>query len=290
MVNRTLIHFKGELIEWQWSSDHEFLKEPFWTSCFLIDGLLVDCAAPASAEDFRNFIKKYEIDKCIITHAHEDHCGCGYILRNEFNIPIYASEKAIPLLKSPKDYPDYRRVTWGWPYKPFEAIPIGDKIITESGNYIFEMLPMPGHAEELIALIEREHEWAFTTDAIMPTYKMLFSKNTDISEDISKIYNSIRNLYNYTKDMKNLKIITTGRGIFDGRKLLKEKIQEIELLHKNAHYFYLEAKERFNKEKSRIRYVVRKMFKKESFIGTFTRGDLSISNLILSLLEWPLEE
>ena len=292
MVHRLLFHFDNKVLEWQWSAENELLSAPFWTSCFLIDGLLIDSGAPEGVNDFRNFIIKLlsesKIDKCIITHSHEDHCGGAYILQPEFNIPVYASKKAIPLLKSKKNYPDYRQIAWGPIYTPVEAIPIEKSISTTSGKYNFDIFPMAGHAEELITLIEREQQWVFTTDAVMPNYIMIFGPNTDIPEDISVIYQSIKNLYEETEGLTKLQIISSGKGIFKGRDFLKERLEEIETLHRKAHKFQKEGLNRGLNNKILQKFVLKKLFQKESYVGRITRGDLSVMNLVISLLDWPI--
>ena len=292
MVHRLLFHFDNKVLEWQWSAESEILQAPFWTSCFLIDGLLIDSGAPGGVNDFRNFIIKSlsesKIERCIITHSHEDHCGGAYILKSEFNIPVYASEKAIPLIINKKPYPDYRQIAWGPKFTPVKALPIEKSVSTASGKYNFDIFHMPGHAEELITLIEREEQWAFTTDAVMPNYKMLFGLNTDIPEVISLIYQSIKNLYEETEGLTKLQIISSGRGIFKGRDFLREKLEEIETLHKKAHKFQKEGLNRGLNNKRLYRYVLKKIFQKESYVGRITRGDVSIMNLIISLLDWPL--
>ena len=229
------------------------------------------------------------VKKCVITHSHEDHCGGAAMLQSEFKIPIYSSKKAIPLLKKQKNYPDYRRITWGFPYRPFEAKPIDHSISTSLNKYNFEIIEIPGHAMEEIALLERRKEWAIIADGIMPKYTMIFGKSTDIPEDIHQIYNSLKKLENITKTMDNLIIFTAGRGVFKNRMIIKEKIQEIEKLHKMVFKYQKEAEDKSYNDKRILRYITRKMFNKESFIGQLTRGGLSNQNLIISLLEWPLE-
>ena len=149
---------------------------------------------------------------------------------------------------------------------------------------------MPGHAPELISLIEKNMEWAFITDAVMPKYQMLFGKDTDIPEDISLIHHSIKKLYEFTEKMENLLIFTSGNGIFKGRSFLKEKMEEINNLHQKAYNFQSEALQLGLKDKRLLRYILKKMFNRENFVGTFTRGGLSNKNLILSLLEWPIDK
>ena len=292
MVVQIVYHCNNEILEWKWSSDNKLMPQPFWTSVFLIDGLLIDAGAPGGVDDLRKFVKSLDsenmIEKCVITHNHEDHCGGGHMLQEEFSIPIFASKLAVPLLMKEKTYPDYRQMTWGVNYQPFQAKPLSNSISSESGKYVFDILEMPGHAPELITLIEREQQWGFITDAVMPKYQMIFGKDTDIPEDISLIFQSIKELYDFTIGMDDLLLFTSGKGVYKGRSFLKDRMDEIKSLHLKAHRFQNEGKLKGLRDKQLLRYVLKKMFKRENFVGTLTRGGLSLKNLIISLLEWPI--
>lgn len=63
-------------------------------------------------------------------------------------------------------------------------------------------------------------------------------------------------------------------------------MDEINSLHLKAHRFQNEAKQKGLRDKKLLRFVLKKMFKRENFVGTLTRGGLSHKNLIISLLEW----
>ena len=269
------------------------MPQPFWISVFLIDGLLIDAGAPGGVDDLREFITSLDsvhmVEKCVITHNHEDHCGGGRMLQEEFNIPVFASKLAIPLLKKEKRYPDYRQMTWGKDFQPFQAALLENSINSKSGKYIFDIIDTPGYAPEIISLIERKQQWAFITDAVMPKYRMLFGKDTDIPEDISLIFQSIEKLNDFTEGMEKILFFTSENGVFKSRSFLKERMDEINSLHLKAHGFQKEAKEKGLQDKQLLRYVLKKMFRRENLIGTLTRGELSSKNLILSLLEWPLE-
>ena len=293
MVTQKVYHCNNEILEWKWSSDSKLMPQPFWTSIFLIDGLLIDAGAPGGVNDLREFVKSLDskemIEKCVITHNHEDHCGGGRMLKEEFGIPVFASELAIPLIMKEKNYPDYRQMTWGKDYQPFQAELINKSIDSKSGKYVFDIIDTPGHAPEQISLIERKQQWVFIADAIMPKYQMIFGKDTDIPEDISLIYHSIKKLYELTAEMDKLLLFTSGNGIFEGRSFIKDRIDEIKALHLKAHRFQNEALQKGLQDKRLVRYVLKKMFTRENFVGTLTRGGLSNRNLILSLLEWPAD-
>lgn len=292
MVTKTLKHEKGKIIEWKWASDNELIPSPFFASVFFIDGVLIDAGPPGGVRDFRKFIQSLlensEIKLCVITHTHEDHCGGAYILQKEFNIPVYAPEGAIEELKKEYTYPQYRQITWGKKRKPVNAKIIPQEIISLSKKYILEPIPMPGHAPEQIILIEKDQQWLFAADALQPKYKMLFGAESDIQEDISVIYDSIKKLYEYTDGMDDLKIFLSGPGVFEGRGFIKEKMDEIKKLHRNAHQYYEEESKNYDKEEKILRKVVKHLFRRETAIGKLTDGDLSIKNLIKSLLEWPI--
>jgi len=66
-------------------------------------------------------------------------------------------------------------------------------------------------------------------------------------------------------------------------------LDEIDSLHLNAHRFQKEAKQKGLLDKQLLRYVLKKMFRRENFVGVLTRGGLSNKNLIASLLEWPMD-
>ncbi|MFW9820527.1 MAG: MBL fold metallo-hydrolase, partial [Candidatus Thorarchaeota archaeon] len=212
MVVQITYHCNNEILEWQWASDNELMPYPYFTSCYLVDGLLIDSSAPGGEDDLREFVKSLNdnemIDKCFITHSHEDHAGNAHLLSKEFGIPIYTSKKTVDLLKKGKTYPDYRQMAWGPKLLPVNAKVIDEPLITKSKKYKFELFPMIGHAPELVALIEKEQQWAFVADAVQPKYKMIFGKNSDIQEDISLIYQSLSKLYEFTVNMDKLLIFS----------------------------------------------------------------------------------
>ncbi|MFX1375748.1 MAG: MBL fold metallo-hydrolase [Promethearchaeota archaeon] len=294
MVVQIDYHCNNEILEWQWSSDSQLMPIPFFTSCYLIDGLLIDSGAPGGVDDLREFVNSLNpdemIEKCFITHTHEDHAGGANLLSTEFGIPIYTSEKAIELLRLGNEYPDYRQIAWGPKLLPVNARVIEKPIVTKSKKYKFELFPMFGHAPELVTLIERKEQWAFVADAVQPKYKMIFGGHSDIQEDISLIYQSLRELYDFTKGMDNLLIFSAGNGVFHGRDFLVDKMSEIQELHSKVHEIHKKISGTGFSENYIIRNILKQVFSKERSIGQMTQGALSRKNLIISLLNWPLNE
>ncbi|MFX1390915.1 MAG: MBL fold metallo-hydrolase [Promethearchaeota archaeon] len=290
MVVKIEYHCNNEVLEWQWASDNEIMPYPYWTSCYLLDGLLIDSSAPGAENDLKAFLQSLYpdqmIDRCFITHTHEDHAGGAYMLNNEFGIPIYTSKKAIELLQKGNTYPDYRQAAWGPKLLPIKAKILEVPLITKSKKYEFNLFPMAGHAPELVALIERNKQWAFVADAVQPKYKMIFGKNSDIQEDISIIYQSLCNLYDYTEGMKKLLIFSAGNGVFKGREFLLNKMEEIEDLRTRTHELNRKYEEEGISGKKILRKIIKNLFGGESIISRLTRGALSRENLVISLLKW----
>jgi len=226
------------------------------------------------------------IDKCFITHTHEDHAGGAHILNTEFGIPIFTSEKSIDFLKKGKTYPEYRQAAWGPELLPVNAEIIDKPIITKSKKYTFELFPMSGHAPELVALIEKDQQWAFVADAVQPKYKMIFGKNSDIQEDISLIYQSLSKLYDFTKNMDNLLIFSAGNGVLQGREIIMKNMEEIKDLQIKAHEYHKQLQKEGYSGKMLIKKIIKVLLGRESIIGQLTEGDLSRENLIISLLKW----
>ncbi|MFX0002555.1 MAG: MBL fold metallo-hydrolase [Candidatus Hodarchaeota archaeon] len=289
-MNRINYYFNNQILEWEWASDNPIMPYPYFTSCYLVDGLLIDSGAPGGENDLKEFVKTLHsdqmIEKCFITHTHEDHAGGAQMLNNEFKIPIYSSKKAIDLLKKGNIYPEYRQLAWGPKLLPVNAQIIDQPIITRSKKFKFELFPMDGHAPELVSLIEKDQQWAFVADAVQPKYKMIFGKNSDIQEDISVIYESLSKLYNFTKSMDKLVIFSAGNGVLQGREFIKEKMEEIENLRIKVHQYHRELQKDGYIGKKLIKKIVKQIFRGESIIGQLTQGDLSRENLIISLLEW----
>jgi glyoxylase-like metal-dependent hydrolase (beta-lactamase superfamily II) len=292
MVIQLNTYEDGNIIEWKWASDNKLIPIPFFTSCYFIDGILIDSGAPAAVNDLKDFInflhKKQGIQECIITHAHEDHSGGAHMLKSEYNIPIYAHKKAIPILKKEANYPQYRQIAWGEKRKPVIAKKIPNRIKTFNHQFVFDIFPMPGHAPELIALVEKSKEWAFVSDAIQPRYKMLFGHNSDIQENLSQIVGSMINLLEYTKNLHDLKVFISGHGINE-RKIIEQKVEELNELHIRVHELYLRFSTAGYDESNILKKILRELFGRETAIGKLTNGDLSIMNLIKSSYNWTLK-
>ncbi len=138
----------------------------YWTTCYLVDGLLIDSGCPHAAEELVQALEPRRLERILTTHSHEDHFGGNGPLQRERGVEILAHPGAVPFLASPRGLQPlhpYRRLMWGWP-EPSHADPVveGDEISTPS--YRFRVLHTPGHARDHLCLYEPERGWLFTGD------------------------------------------------------------------------------------------------------------------------------
>ncbi len=277
----------GPVTEWRWSTDNKLLPKPFWTSCYVVDGVLIDSGAPGSTEELRQFLlalpMEQKISFCVLTHAHEDHAGGAKMLTEELGIPVYINLNALKYVHNGYSLPDYRQLTWGTELLPAPQVqPLpATPFRTKNGLYNFELFPMPGHAPCLIALLERSQQWAFVADAVQPKYQMIFGPSVPIKENITVIYGSLMRFAKFTRELTHLKLFLAGHGVVEnGLEYVGARAREIRNLHEQAHIFL--------KQGLSDRKALQKMFGGESFVGGFTRGGLSRLNLLKALQEWRL--
>ena len=121
-----------------------------------------------------------------LTHRHGDHTGLltkSTVIGTD--IPIYIHENDLIEIKN-SDGSAYQIIT-------FKE---GDIIGTE--NFRFNVVNIPGHSPGSCALIDYEHEFIFSGDAIGSGSVWLFG-----SDDLITYDKGVNNLYNAIKDMKN---------------------------------------------------------------------------------------
>lgn len=274
------------IIRWAWTTNDARMPRAFWTSVYLVDGLLIDSGAPASNDELQEFIselpREQVIEQAILTHWHEDHAGGAHLL-TKLGIPVYIHELGLNKVREGFSYPNYRELAWGGPLEPAPAVQSLEtsSIITKSGEYTFELLHYVGHSDDLIVLLEPIQQWCFVSDSLQPKYQMIFGEpSEDMHEDIQLIHASLKHLQEYTCEMDNLIIFTAAFGMFPGHEILTKNISQIENFHKQVHELKTEGLGE--------RKIVKKLFGDEHLAGQISNNALSRLNFVKSLLKWPL--
>ena len=156
-----------------------------------------------------NTLKIDTIDKIIITHSHVDHCQNLGQFANQFGAEIFAHKNAIPILKQERSiegfdfwelieetYPRIHRsqlirrlITMGYNYFVRRGGRKIEKITpVEDGDRIgdFEVLFVPGHSSDSIALLDEKRKILFSGDMI-PWTPYIHTSIEDFRESIKKI-------------------------------------------------------------------------------------------------------
>lgn len=139
----------------------------YWTTAYLIDGLLVDTGCAHTQRELVTALDSVELAKIVNTHSHEDHIGANnQILHHYKKVNLYAHPEAIAVLANPRVAQPlqlYRRLFWGWP-KSSHAKPLSDQELIETERYQFKIIYTPGHSKDHLCLYEVNQGWVFSGD------------------------------------------------------------------------------------------------------------------------------
>ncbi len=104
-----------------------FGKGRYWTSAYLVDGLLIDSGCAWEAAGLLGALHDRLPERLANTHSHEDHIGANGLLQaRQPGLEIMAHPLALPVLADPRaaqPLHPYRQVFWGWP-RPSLARPL----------------------------------------------------------------------------------------------------------------------------------------------------------------------
>jgi glyoxylase-like metal-dependent hydrolase (beta-lactamase superfamily II) len=240
-----------------------------WVSSYLIDGLLIDFGHFHAKDQFLEALDFKEVEKCVLSHHHEDHIGACHDMIERYDVPIYATKETAFLARSRIWIPPERRISWGLP-RPFEAtlLPNSGSIKTDRAE--FSIIPSPGHCRNLISFFHTEKRYLFSTDAL-------------ISEEQTVIFNweNALEMLNTFQKFKRLdpKYIFLENGRVITIKELDELIESWTRLKARSETLYNDGLS--------PRKIVKEIFGEESWLKVATRGDMSRENLITSLLDLP---
>ena len=241
----------------------------YWTSAYLVDGLLVDTGCPHTADEFMRSLEDRTIKVAVNTHYHEDHVGANYLLQQKLGIKIMASRKSIPLINSAYKQQSYQEVVWGIPV-PTQVELLPDRIETE--NFRFDVVPTPGHCKDHVSLVEPSQGWCFCGDL----YSSQEPKAIRPEEDMGETARSMQHLIDLKTDEL---ILFTGLGnvVPNGREALRACIAYLKDLS-------IKAKQLKNQGLS-TSAIRDQIFGRETVLAGITEGDVSAENMVRAILE-----
>ncbi len=162
------------------------LGKPFlFTYIYFIDGLLIDTGQSRMRKHVLATIPQLNVDQIFITHHHEDHSGNITELKNQFNCPVFAPSLCCEIMKSPPPLSLAQKLVWGGRPPNYELIPKDDLLQTR--DHQFSIIPIPGHAEDMVALYEPDKKWIFSSDLYINSYIGYFMREESLIQQIQSI-------------------------------------------------------------------------------------------------------
>ncbi|NRB51962.1 MAG: MBL fold metallo-hydrolase [Saprospiraceae bacterium] len=162
-----------------------FGRPKMFSHLFFVDGLLIDTGHSGMRKEIWQAVSPLAVEQIFITHHHEDHTGNLAILQSHFACPALASAKCVELMKDPPSISFAQWLTWG-PRPAFRGLTeTMDRINTP--KYTFEIYPIPGHAEDMLCLYERERGWLFSADLWVSDRIRYFMRAESVHEQIVSI-------------------------------------------------------------------------------------------------------
>jgi ribonuclease/clavin/mitogillin len=240
----------------------------YWVSAYLVDGLLIDTGCSYTAEELASYLRDKKVDMVVNTHFHEDHVGCNYLIKDMFDVDMYAHPESIPLIEKEAFLHPYQETVWGYPV-PTEVRPVPEVIRTN--NYTFDVIETPGHSVGHVALLEKDKGWCFSGD--------IFSRETlkfiRPEEDMAQTIVSMKKLLDY--DSERLILLTSvGKIIEDGRGVLEKCINYLE---------DLASKAKTLRDKGCTEGdIIKELFGGEHYFAELTNGQYTTENLVRSVL------
>lgn len=211
--------FKFENIRYFKFGYHPFGKPFLFVYTYFVDGLLIDTGQPKARKKIVNTLGELGVKQIFLTHHHEDHTGNAPALQEKFQCRVYAPSKCCELMKNPPPLSFAQQMIWGDRPANTEIIPKDELVETQS--YKFNLIPIPGHAKDMVALYEPEERWLFSADLYVNSYIGYFLKSESVTQQIASMKRVLR------LDFKVM-FCSHNPRIDDAREKLRTKLQYFE--------------------------------------------------------------
>lgn len=156
----------------------------YWTGCYLLDGLLIDCGPPALARELASALEGHALEQLALTHHHEDHMGGAALLGERRGLVPRIHERGVAALANGFPVELYRRYAWGRPGR-VHAEPLGDRIQTR--GFTLQVVHTPGHSPDHVCLFEPERGLLFSGDLFLAERLRYLREDEDLLELIASL-------------------------------------------------------------------------------------------------------
>ncbi|GGD49115.1 MBL fold metallo-hydrolase [Muriicola marianensis] len=152
---------------------------------YFVDGLLIDTGQRKAQKRILQANENLEVEQLFITHFHEDHSGNIKALQELHGCEAYASTETCRIMKDPPRISFVQQWLWGKREACATLVPV-EGVIKTSGH-TFELIPIPGHAPDMVALYEPDKKWLFSADLFVNTYIGYFLPDESVWQQMESI-------------------------------------------------------------------------------------------------------
>lgn len=246
----------------------------YWTTAYLVDGLLVDSGCAHTAQELLCYLEGKPVDFIVNSHSHEDHIGANGLLQQQnIEVKILIHPLALDVLAKPREtqplHP-YRRLFWGWPL-PSTGEKLSDGQAIQTQHHCFEVLFTPGHSPDHLCLYEVSQGWLFSGDLFVGGRDRALRQGCDIWGIIQSL-----------KRIQQLPITT----LFPGSARVREQPAD-EIQAKINYYQRLgEQVLALHERGQSVAEIVRSLCGKPMWVELVTLGHFSRRHLVESYLHY----
>lgn len=235
---------------------------------YFIDGLLLDTGHRNMRKEILATLGGLEVNQIFISHHHEDHTGNLAELQQHFKCHSYSSAACIELMKKPPKISFAQWLTWGNRPANFHLKEKERVVLTP--NYKFDIIPIPGHAIDMVALHEAEKGWLFSADLWVYKYIRYFMRAESMDQQIE----SIKRVLQLDFDVL---FCSHNPQLSGGKQKLREKLQFLE-------DFYGRAADFYHKGYSPSAILQAMGLKEDIGMVCLSTGELSTMNMVRSVI------
>ncbi len=245
-----------------------FGKPKLGVHLYYIDGLLIDTGQSRMRKVVAETVSSLAVEQIYITHYHEDHSGNVHLLSQYFQCPAFSSRLCCALMKSPPPISFAQYVSWG-PRAAYPHLQVKEDFI-ETDKYHFQIIPIPGHAVDMVALYEANEGWLFSADLYVHNYISYMLTEESIKTQIESI-STILEL-----DFDTL-FCSHNPQLQSGKKRLSEKLHFLE-------EFYDKVASEYRKGKTAKAVFQDLQLNEKWFVRFLSHGCLSKMNMVRSVI------
>ena len=120
-------------------------------------------AAPGSFKALQSKLKGLEVH-VFLTHGHWDHVADAKSFKENLKAKLYLHRDDVPLVNN---VPLQKMIAGDQPYEPFESdVLLNDGEILKCGDWVFEVLHLPGHTLGSVGFYDKANNQLFVGDTL----------------------------------------------------------------------------------------------------------------------------